>query len=255
MRALSKTATGLKAGGVALLLLVAAGWTAGSNLQTLAAYADNLTADQSAAIQSMVQTALANINPSLTGQARQDAIAAALAQVMTNAIQTYGNSAIASVTGAAVTAGVPVAQVVAAVLPAAAAGAGVSSAVASIVTGAAQAGGSASDATQAVIVASANYSPTDVGTGLGAAAAQLSGSNPAAAEQIAAAVSNEGTTDMGSSFSTSVVQNGGSQQLADAGTQNPQATGDVNSGNQGNDGNQQNGNDQGLPPCSNPSCT
>ncbi len=261
MRRLGILTAGLKAGSAALLLLAVAGSVGGGRFDTLAAYADTLTADQTAAINTMVQTALANINPSLTGAAREQAVQQALAQVMTNAIQTYGSGAIASVANSAVTAGVPVAQVVAAVLPVASASAGTSTAVADIVLGATQAGGSASDASQAVIVVTTapntTYSANDVGAGLGTAAAQLAQSNPNAANQIAAAVSNEGTAGMGSSFSSSVLQNGGSQQLADAGNQNPTVTGGTN--NTGGTGNQ-NGQGSGtgnstLPPCSNPSCT
>lgn len=242
----------LRAGASALFLVVATGWTTGGH--SLAAYADTLTADQVSAVQGLIQTALANIDPSLTGTARQQAVASALAQATTGAIQIYGTSAIATLTSAAVAAGVPVAQVVVAVLPAAAAAAGVSVAVASVTLGATAAGASPTQTAEAVIVTAtqAQYASADVGSGLGAAAAQLSATNTGSATQIATVISNEGTAGMGSSFSAAVVQNGGSQQLANVGTQNPNATGETGGTTSQTVNNQTNTN---TPTCTNPSCT
>jgi hypothetical protein len=156
-----------------------------------------------------------------------------------------------------VSAGIPVAQVVAAVLPAASSASGVSTAVAEVTMGSTAPGASATQVTESVIAVStqAQFSSADVGAGLGAAAAQLSSSNSSASTEIAAVVSNEGSTGMGSSFASSVVQNGGSQQLADAGNQTPTAgtqTGTPSDNGASNDSGNTN-ND--VPTCTNPSCT
>ena len=123
------------------MLLVAAGWTGTAPIA--AASAEALSVSQTAAIQGIVQTALANVDPSLTGDARQQAVKSALEQATNKAIQIYGSSAIEAVTNAAIANGVPVPQVVAAVLPVASNAAGVSSAVSLIAQGAAKATGSA----------------------------------------------------------------------------------------------------------------
>jgi len=222
-----------------------------------------LTSDQLAAIQTAVNTALANVNPALTGAARDQAVAAALAQATSSQIALYGASALSAVTSAAIAAGVPAAQVVAAVLPAAVtAGIPGSDAVASISLAAINAGASPTQVSEAVIATAvtAQISASDVGTGLGATAAAVSQTNPDGANAIAQVISNEGTSGMSQSFASSVTDHGGSQQLAQAGSQNPQATGETNNNTNGNEGTTQNGQQQGsggttLPTCSNPSCT
>ncbi|MDE2110387.1 MAG: hypothetical protein KGJ79_04530 [Alphaproteobacteria bacterium] len=269
----SKLARCLRATGGALVFLVAVGWTGTDNAnfrpltsQALAADA-TLTSDQISAIQSAVQTAITNVNPSLTGAAKQQAIQQAIAQATTSAIATYGAAAISTVASAAITAGVPAAQVVAAVVPAAVGVSGVPASVTveSVVLGTVSAGASPTIVAEAVIATGAqvDLGQAAVGNGLGAAAAQLSKTNADAGTQVAQVVSNEGTTTMGQSFSTSVTANGGSQQLAQAGTQNPNATGATNGGtnngnngtNNGNNNQQQGSGGSTLPPCSNPSCT
>ncbi|HEY0466918.1 MAG TPA: hypothetical protein VGC79_22095 [Polyangiaceae bacterium] len=215
-----------------------------------------LTSDQTAAIAAAVRTALANIDPSLTGAAKEQAIAQALAKATTDAIGIYGSGAIAAVAAGAIAAGVPAAQVVAAVLPAAVGISGVSAslAVRYVMLGAVSAGASPTVVAEAIITTSANsqLAPGAVGTGLGAAAAELAKTDPDGASAIAQVVSNEGTAGMGQSFASSVLNNGGSQQLANAGRQNPNATGETTE-----PGGEQEEGTGGttLPPCTNPSCT
>lgn len=248
----------------AFVFLVAAGWTGGPGAlpgtSALAqSYSGGLVADQSAAICSMVQTGLNGIGYSLTGAAREQAVRTALEQATTNAISIYGVAAVTEITRCAIGAGLPAAQVIADVMPAAAHVPGMSTpeVVALVTEGAVNAGTPGVVAAEAVIAAAdlSNLSFADVGTGLGTAAAQLSPTNSGAAQQIAQAVSNEGTTGMGQAFSTAVLANGGSNKLAYAGTQNPIAVGEitqptlnVNAGELGLSNNP-------PPPCNNPSCT
>ncbi len=257
----------LRGGAAALALVAVTGWSGQSGLThfgsaALAAdEASSLTPDQVAAIQNAVQTALVDVDPSLTGNARAQAIAQALTQATTSAISLYGAAAISVVTSSAITDGIPVAQVVAAVLPAAASipGVATATAVADVVLGAISAGASASLVTEAVILTASQsgLASSDVGTGLGAAAVEVAETNPDAANAIGQAVSNEGTSDMGQAFASSVIANGGSQQLASTGTQAPNATNETNGNNGQQSNNQQNSNGQTTtpPPCSNPSCT
>lgn len=221
-----------------------------------------LSYEQISAIQGAVKTALANVNPSLTGAARDAAIKSALADVTVSMVKIYGSAALYYVAADAVTAGVPAPQVVAALLPAAVGRAGVDAAVAvkEITLGAISAGASPTQVAEAVIStgALAGLAPAAVGTGLGAAAAQLAKTDQIGADQIARVVSNEGTSDMRQAFYDSVIQNGGTQALAQAGTENPEATGETAGGGNGNTGN--NGGQFGtggstLPTCTNPSCT
>jgi len=261
MRKHGYLASGLKAGAGALLLLIAAGWNGGTDLVGFAARADALSLDQVTAIRGMVQTALASVDPNLTGAAKQQAIAAALGRVLADAVRVYGPSAISAVTGEALTAGVPIAQVVSALLPAAVTISGVSSAVTQILVGAVQAGASATQTAEAIIAVSVQsvYDSTQVGLGLGAAAAQLAQTNASAADQIATVIANEGTPGMGKAYADAVVKNGGSQQLADAGQKSPTATSEIGGAfvglqttnpipTPGTGG-------TALPPCPNPSCT
>ena len=251
-------------------MLVALGWT-GAGVPSVidlgsTAFADpasSLSAAQVTAIQTAVQTAIANVDPSLTGAAREQAIAQAIEQATIDAIAAYGPAAISVVTAAAISDGVPAAQVIAAVMTAAIGTSRIaaSTTVADVLLGAVSAGASATLVTEAIIATATQLQLANnaVGTGLGKAAAELQQTNPDAATQVATVVSNEGGAGMGSSFSSSVTANGGSQQLADAGNQNPNATGET--GNGGNGNGQQGGNgEQGtggtvIPPCDNPSCT
>jgi hypothetical protein len=196
------------------------------------AQADNtqapaLSAADVAAITAGVQTVLANIDPNLTGAARQAAITQALQQFAVAQIALNGTAAIAPIINAATLDNIPIPVSVAALLPAAAtAGIAAPQAVAAVTVGAIAAGASATQASQAVIAVSAQtgLSSAAVGTGLGQAAATLARSNNAGgANQIAQVVSNEGTLGTGQAFSASVVATGGSQQLANAGQQNPNA--------------------------------
>lgn len=271
MRKSSKMARCMRVLAGAFVLLVAVVWTGvggpsliGLGSTALAAdSASDLSSDQIAAIQAAVQTAIANVDPNLTGAAKERAIAQAIEQATINAIATYGPAAISVVTAAAISAGVPAAQVVAAVMTAAIGTSRVaaSTVVADVVLGAVSAGASATLVTEAVIATAATLqlSGNAVGKGLGKAAAEISQTNPDAATQIAQTVSNEGTSGMGQSFADSVIANGGSQQLADAGNQNPNATGETGGTGTGN-GQQGGKEEQGtggtvLPPCDNPSCT
>jgi hypothetical protein len=202
----------------------------------------NLSADQLAAIQAAVQTALADIDPSLTGEARAQAISQALAQVTTTQINQNGAAALAPVITAAIAAGVPAAQVIAPILPVAA-NLGIAGQVVvnAIARGAVSAGASPVQIAEAIIAVAAqtNVTSNAVGTGLGQAAAAIAPTNSNAATQIALVVSNEGTLSMGQAYGSSVVANGGSQQLAGMGQQSPTAnfiTGAINSSNNNNNG-------------------
>jgi hypothetical protein len=195
------------------------------------AQADNtpapLSAADIAAINTGVQTLLANIDPNLTGAARQAAITQALQQFAAAQIALSGAAAIAPIMNAATLSNIPIPVTVAALLPAAT-GAGVSQpqAIAAVTVGAVAAGASATQATQAIVAVAAQtgVSSAAVGTGLGQAATTLTRANNAgAANQIAQVVSNEGTLGTGQAFGASVVATGGSQQLASAGQQNPNA--------------------------------
>lgn len=262
----------IKSGAAGFVFLAAVGWTGASGPNPIdlgstalaAVPAAALSGDQIASIQTAVQTAIANVNPSLTGAAREQAIAQAIAQVTRTEISIYGAAAISVVTSSAITAGVPAAQVIAAVIPAAVgAGVSVSVAVADVVLGAVSAGASPTQVAEAVIATTTQlqYASSDVGAGLGLAAATLSSTNPSAATQIAQVVANEGPAGMGQSFASSVITNGGSQQLADAGTQSPTAAAETNAEvGTGNNGQPSGNGSQGtggtvLPTCSNPSCT
>ncbi|MBI3678411.1 MAG: hypothetical protein HY243_17510 [Proteobacteria bacterium] len=229
---------------------------------TSALAADGLSASQTAAIQSAIQTALANIDPSLTGAARTQAIQTALSQAAKSAITTYGADAIAAVVQAAIGAGIPATTVLATVLPAATStGVSVSEAVADSVIAAVEAGASALEAASTVIALSGTSAmpAADVGNGLGIAAAILEKrNNKLAALQIGQAIANEGTSDMATTFASAVLENGGTQDVADAGTGNPVgvtaetntsgAPDDTTTGTTGTAG-------TSLPPCANPSCT
>jgi hypothetical protein len=194
----------------------------------------SLTTDQLAAIQAAVQTALADVDPSLSGEARTQAISQALAQVATAQINQNGAAALAPVITAAIAAGVPPAQAVAPILPVAASlGITGTTAVSAITQGAVSAGASPVQTAEAIIAvaAQANVPANAVGTGLGQAAAALAPTNTNAATQIALVISNEGTLSMGQAYGSSVLANGGSQQLASVGQQNPTAnfiTGAIN---------------------------
>jgi hypothetical protein len=151
----------------------------------------------------------------------------ALQAVAASQIAASGAAAITPIVNAAVTANVPAPQAVAALLPAAAsAGIAAPQAIAAIQVGAVSAGASPTQTAEAVIAIAAQTgtSSAAVGTGLGQAASTLAQNNNAgAANQIAQVVSNEGTLGTGQAFGTSVVTSGGSQQLANAGQQNPNA--------------------------------
>jgi hypothetical protein len=202
----------------------------------------NLSADQLAAIQAAVQTALADIDPSLSGQARAQAISQALAQVATTQINQNGAAALGPVVTAAIAAGIPAAQAIAPIMPVAAnLGIAGPAAVNAIAQGAVSAGASPVQIAEAIIAVAAqtNVTSNAVGTGLGQAAAAISPTNSNAATQIALVVSNEGTLAMGQAYGSSVLTNGGSQQLAGMGQQGPTAnfiTGAINSSNNSNNG-------------------
>lgn len=223
----------------------------------------SLSASAVYAIQSAVQTALANIPPGLTGIARADAVSQALAQVTATEVSIYGAAAVSTVVGSAISDGIPAARVVADVLRAAVnAGVPAATAISDIVTGAVSAGASATQIAEAVIAVSARDDITNnsVGSGLGQAAALLAANNPNAANEIAQVVSNEGTSGTGNAFASAVVANGGSQQLADEGYQNPNAgTGGTNQGSVfgnsiGNGQGSAQSNSSTTISCTNPSC-
>jgi hypothetical protein len=189
--------------------------------------APTLSGADIAAINTGVQTLLANIDPSLTGAARQTAITQALQQFAAAQIALNGTAAIAPIMNAATLNNIPMPVTVAALLPAATSvGISAPQAVASVTVGAVAAGASATQASEAVVAVSvqAGLSSAAVGTGLGQAATTLTRANNAgAANQIAQVVSNEGTLGTGQAFGASVTATGGSQQLASAGQQNPSA--------------------------------
>jgi hypothetical protein len=223
----------------------------------------SLTPDQIASIQQCVTTQLANIDPSLTGAARDAAVQQALKQAVSCALPTYGPAAISVLTAAALGAGIAVPQVVAAIIPAAiGAGVNASEVVADVELGGVSGGASATLVAEAIIAAGTqnNLANDAVGSGLGEAAASLSKTNGPAANSIAQVVSNEGTGTMGQSFASAVVANGGSQELADAGLQNPNAIGETGGANDGTGGAPgfvpYLGNSQtALPTCDSPSCS
>lgn len=214
----------------ALIICLFALTTAGGVLECAPlafAQADTLSAAQIGAIQAAVDTALANIDPTLTGDARTQAVAQVLSQVTTSQITLDGPAAIGPVMSAAIAAGIPPAQAAAPILPAAIAmGIAPVTAVNNIVVGSVTAGGSATQTTQAVIAAAIQNGTTGnlVGAGLGQAAASLAISNPTAASQVAQVVSNEGTAGTGQAFGTAAIANGGSQQLVAQALQNPAVT-------------------------------
>jgi hypothetical protein len=212
-----------------------------------------LTADQRVAIQTAVQTALADIDPSLSVAARAQAIAQALAQVATAQITQNGVAALSAVVSDAIGAGVPTPQAIASILPVGA-NLGISgiNAVNAVTQGAVAAGASPVQTAEAIIAVAAqtNVTSNAVGTGLGQAAAALSSTNTNAASQIALVVANEAPLSTGQAFGSSVLASGGSQQLASVGQQSPTAsfiTGAVNNtnnnaNNNGNNNNNNNGN-------------
>jgi len=212
-----------------------------------------LTADQITTINSAVQNALADLNPNLTGNGRQQALAQALTQVAQTEVNLDGTAAVYAVISAAVRDGVPAPQVVEPVLPLALQfGIPAAAAVAQITLAAVSGGASPSTTAEAVIAVAAQNSVAGaaVGTGLGQAAAALSSSNQVASTQIAIVVSNQGTSGTGRAFGTSVLTNGGSIQLAVTGQQNPNATNNTGSiqntgNNTGNNTNINNNNNNG----------
>lgn len=222
-----------------------------------------LATDQIAAIQQCLKTQLDNIDPSLTGAAHDAAVQNALKLAVNCAVPTYGPGAISVLTAAAIGAGIPVPQAVSGIVTAStAAGVSTSEAVADVELGAVNGGASATLTAEAIIALTAQnqLANEDVGKGLGEAAALLSQKNSAAANQIAQVVSNEGTRPMGEQFAAAVTANGGSQQLADAGLQNPNAIGEAGGVNNGAGGAPgfvpYLGNSiTALPTCNSPSCT
>jgi hypothetical protein len=207
---------------------IAAGSVVGVVKPTVPAFAQTapapLTADQVAAVQGAVQTAIADIDPNLRGAERAQALSQALAQIATAELNLDGAGALAPVINAAISAGVPVPQVLAPIMPVAANfGIPTATAVDAITLGAVSAGASPTQTAQAIIAIAQQNSVNGaaVGNGLGQAAAALSSANSTAATQIAVVVSNEGTLGTGQAFGQSVVTSGGSQQLASAGQQNP----------------------------------
>ncbi|MGB8363047.1 MAG: hypothetical protein ACLQUZ_06710 [Rhizomicrobium sp.] len=267
----SRLARGLTLGVAAAAFVSVMGWSGQGSWTNFGspamadAPASSLSAVSVAEIQVAVQTAIANVNPSLTGSARAQAIAQAIAQVTATEVAIDGAAAVSVVVGAAISSGIPAAQVVADVLPAAIeAGVPAATAISDIVVGAVSAGASATQVTEAIIAVAGRdqITSSSVGTGLGQAAALLSASDPSAANQIAQAVSNEGTYGTGQAFYASVIANGGSQQLANAGTQNPHAgtvaTNPVFGAFTGNgNGRPQSNTPTTIQPntCTNPSCT
>ena len=220
---------------------------------TSSAIAADLTAGQTAAVKASVQTAIANVNPALTGSAKAQAIAAAIAQVTKTDVAIYGAGAISVVVSAAIADGVSANLAVAVAMRAAVeSGVAVSVAVDDVLLGAIAAGASVQRVTEAIIAAAAQdgYAASDVGAGLGLAATQLAQTNPDAAFEIASVVSNEGDGSMRQAFSQSVVANGGSQQLADAGSANPNAQSGPTAG-----GSTGTGGTATITSCGNPSCT
>lgn len=206
---------------------IVAGGVAGLVKPSLPAFAQattSLSADQIAAIDTAVQTAIADIDPNLTGAARAQAVSQALAQVATSEINLNGAQALAPVISAAITAGVPAPQAIAPILPVATnLGISAATAVNDVTLGAVSAGASPVQTAEAVIAVGAqnSVSASSVGSGLGQATATLSSSNPTAATQIGVVVSNEGTLGTGQAFGASVLAGGGSAQLASLGVQNP----------------------------------
>ncbi len=214
---------------VAIICLVSASLTAGLLERSPSAWAQagGLSADQLAAIQLAVDTALANIDPALTGAARTRAVDQALSQVVTNEITLDGVGAIAPVMRDAIAAGIPAPQVVSPVLPAAMAmGVSPPAAINAIMLGSVAAGGSATQTAEAVIGAGIQSGTASnlVGSGLGQAAALLSITDTAAANAVAQVVSNQGTVGTAQAFSTAAFANGGSQQLVTQALQNPTVT-------------------------------
>jgi hypothetical protein len=217
------------------------------------AYAQSttLTANQLAAIQTAVDTALADIDPTLRGAARAQAISQALAQVATAEINQDGAAALEPVISAAIRGGVPAPQAIAPILPVAAnLGIAGTSVVAAIMQGSVSAGASPTQTAEAIIAVAAQTSVTSttVGSGLGQAAAALASTNSNAATQIALVVANEGTLPMGQAYGSSVLASGGSQQLATIGQQNPTAnfiTGAINNNANGGGNNNNNNNNNG----------
>jgi hypothetical protein len=191
-----------------------------------------LTADQITTINSAVQNALADLNPNLGGNDRQQALAQALTQVAQTEVNLDGTAAVYAVISAAVRDGVPAPQVVEPVLPLALQfGIPAATAVDQITLAAVSAGASPSTTAEAIIAVAAQNSIAGaaVGAGLGQAAAALSSTDRAASTQIAIVVSNQGTSGTGRAFGTSVLTNGGSIQLAVTGQQNPNATNNTGS--------------------------
>ncbi|MBI3678417.1 MAG: FecR domain-containing protein [Proteobacteria bacterium] len=217
---------------------------------------------QTPSIRSAVQTALANIDPALTGTARTQAIQSALTQVTKDQIAIYGASAVPGVVQAAIGSGITGVDAIAGIVPAATtSGVGVSSAIADSIVAAVQAGASAFEvASTAIALGSTNgMSPSDIGTGLGIAAAILErGGNKPAADQIAQTVANEGFGNMAEAYAAAVLQNGGTKDVADLGTGNPQGvtaeTGTAGTPDTTTTGTTGTGT-MSLPPCANPSCT
>lgn len=211
-----------------LALTIAAGASLVIPAQQAAAQTDTLSAADLAAIQQAVQTALANIDPNLTGAARTQAVNQALVSVATTFIPINGAAVISPIITAAITGNVPAPQAIAALMPASVnLGVPPATVVTALTVGAVAAGTSPTQASEAIIAVAAQTgtSSAAVGSGLGQAATTFARSNNAgAATQVAQVVSNEGTTGTGQSFSSTVVSTGGTQQLANAGLQNPNAT-------------------------------
>ena len=166
----------IKSGAASFVFLAAVGWTGTSGPNPIdlgstafaAVPAAALSSDQIVAIQAAVQTAIANVNPSLIGVAREQAIAQAIAQVTKTETFIYGPAAISVVTSSAITAGIPAAQVVAAVIPAAvASGVPVAVVVADVELGGVSAGASPTQVAEAVIATTTQlkYASSDVGAG------------------------------------------------------------------------------------------
>lgn len=219
-------AVSLKLGAAALSFAGLLGWSGQANhfsSQALAA----VTPAQASTIQADVQRALANVNPSLTGTARDAAIQQALATVTRSEVAAYGPDAINAVANSAAALGVSSANLVQGILIAAIATVPAATVIADIEVGGVNGGGSATTLTEAIIaVAQTNgIAPATVGTGLGQAALQLP---QASANQIAAVIANEGLPGTATAFAAVVT--GQNQQLAALALASPGGTGATTGG-------------------------
>src|SRR6185312_13652135 len=181
-----------------------------------------LSTAQIAATTTAVRNALANLNPSLAGAARTQAVNQALSQVAASEIAADGPAAIVPIISAAVAAGIPAPQAIGPVLPAAINnGVPPAAAVDAIAQVSISVGGSPTQTTQAIVAAAAQagVSGTAIGTGLGQAVVALRQSVNAG-NQVSQAVASQAAAGIGQNFNTAVASNG-FPQLANGGQGDP----------------------------------